>query len=92
MKLLPRLTLIAVVGLMTSGASCTNHTVRLSPPHRPAPCLDECKPYLDALPQANDSIGRKVWELNVIWDYKACNDLHNECRRMLEDHGRERDK
>ena len=77
--------LIVAAGLLMSGSSCNGPIVRPSPPHHPAPCLDDCKPYLDALPREDDAIGRKLWELNAIWDYKACVDTHRECRRMLEE-------
>lgn len=80
-----RLLLIVAAGLATSGSSCNGPIVRPSLPHHPAPCLEDCKPYLDALPREDDGVGRKLWELNAIWDYKACNDLKLECRRMLEE-------
>lgn len=82
------LLLIAAAGLATSGSSCIGPTVRPSLLPLPAPCLEDCKQYLDALPQDGDSVGRKIWELNAIWDYKACLDVQRECRRMLEENAK----
>jgi hypothetical protein len=71
--------LVIVAGLMTSGASCKGPTASSSQLPPPASCLEECQPYLSALPDTPDNVRRMLWEYRVMREYAACAGLHNSC-------------